>query len=148
VPASSPRMAKPIKKLIWRIQGIDAGVSKEEVPKYFDESERDRISVETLCPSVDDPCHHLTATIKYTHDADALEHVPCLHDDFRDELYIDRDFNGFTPLYSPDPGTHEAEYVAIRISDRPGQNANYDSQYHRCHWSRRSCNRVVVFEIQ
>jgi hypothetical protein len=114
---------------------------------YFDESERSRVGVETLCPSVDDPYHHLTATIKYTHDADALEHIPRLHENMRDELEIDRHFNGFTPLYSPTAGTHEAEYVAKATSHRNKQ-ADYDSQYHRCHWSRRSCNRIMISEIQ
>jgi hypothetical protein len=101
------------KNLIWRIQGIDAGATREEILDYFDESEKGRVSVETLCSSVDDPHHNLTATIRYAHDADALGHVPHLRDDMRDELSIERDFNGFTPLFSPAPGTHDAELVAL-----------------------------------
>ena len=106
------------KNLTWRIQGIDAGATRKEVLDYFDESEKGRLSVETLCSSVDDPHHNLTATIKYAHDANALEHIPHLRDDFRDELSIERDFIGFTPLSSPAPGTHDAELVALLASTR------------------------------
>jgi hypothetical protein len=114
-------MATTVKKLSWRIQGINIGATKEEILGYFDESEKPRLSVKTLCPSVDDPYRNLTATIEYTHDADALEHIPQLRDDVRDELCIDCDFNGFTPLYAPAPGTHDAEYVATHASTRRGQ---------------------------
>jgi hypothetical protein len=97
------------KYLTWRIQGITAGVTDKEVLDYFEESERERISVKTLCPSVDDPHRVLTATIEYRHELDSLEHIPRLRDDVRYKLEIDCDFIGFTPLHSPPRSTHEAE---------------------------------------
>jgi hypothetical protein len=97
--------------LNWRIQGINAGVTKDEILDYFEASERERIVVQTLYPSVDDPAHELTATIKYTHDVP--EHTPRLRDDVPEYLCIDRDFQGFTPLYSPAPDAHDADIVAL-----------------------------------
>jgi hypothetical protein len=102
-----------VKKIVWRIQGIEAGASKEEILDYFEDVEQKRMVVKTVCPSVDDPNNNLTATIEYTPDQDALEHTPRLREDMLDELGIDRDFVGFTPLYSPAVGTHDAEYVII-----------------------------------
>jgi hypothetical protein len=97
------------KNLVWRIQGITAGVTRDEVLNFFEEPERERISVKTLYPSVDDPHRALTATIEYTHELNNLEHIPRLRHDLRYELEIDRDFIGFTPLHSPSRSTHEAE---------------------------------------
>jgi hypothetical protein len=102
-----------VKKFIWRLQEIEAGVTKEELSKYFEDSEKGRVAVKTLCACVDDPHRSLTATFEYTHDPDAVEPIPRLRDDTDAEL--DRDFVGFTPLYSPDPGTHDAEYVVICV---------------------------------
>ncbi|KAF1818286.1 uncharacterized protein K489DRAFT_374466 [Dissoconium aciculare CBS 342.82] len=101
------------KNLSWRIQGIDASVTKEHVLDFFEEFEQHRISVKTLCPSVDNPRQELTATIDYKHDLDSLDHIPRLRDDIRDELEFDRHFRGFTPLHSPAAGTHDADIIAV-----------------------------------
>jgi hypothetical protein len=103
-----------VQKIAWRIQGIKAGASKEKILDYFEKVEQRRMVVKTVCPSVDDPNNDLTATIEYTPDQDALDHTPRLRDNIREELGIDRDFFGFTPLYSPAVGTHDAEYVIIQ----------------------------------
>lgn len=100
------------KKLIWRVQGIAAKVTQEELLSCFDESENGRIEIKTFCPSVDDPENYLTATIEYQHQPHEMDHTPLLKMEFQDELHIERDFIGFTPLFSPPPGAHEAEYVA------------------------------------
>jgi hypothetical protein len=99
------------KTLMWRMQGIEAGATKEAVLGYFEESERDRVQVKTLCPSVDNPHRTLTATFKYRHEPTSLDHIPGLLDRVRHRLSIDRDFFGFTPLHSPAAGTHDVEYM-------------------------------------
>jgi hypothetical protein len=52
----------------WRIQGIDAGTTKEQVLDYFEGHERKRI---TIFPSVDEPYKSLTATLEYEYEPES-----------------------------------------------------------------------------
>jgi hypothetical protein len=102
-----------LKPLMWRIDGIPAGVTADDLKDYFEEAERTRIIIKTIVPSLDRPRDRQCATIEYKHSIGGLDHVPRLRKEVRDELYIDRDFRGFTPLYWPKSGEYDVESVSL-----------------------------------
>jgi hypothetical protein len=91
---------KQFKILAWRIDGIPIGVTKGEFLTYFEEYERARVTVKTLCPSIGRP-RLQCATITYQHDASDTANTPQLRREFCRVLRLDRDFFMFTPLYLP-----------------------------------------------
>lgn len=95
---------KEEKAFTYRVQHIPLGTTpKDLIEQYFDEKHRPYLKVRSLCPSVDNPegddgeyCT-LTATVLFRPE------IPCkggpeIQDD---EIVVDKDFKGFTPLYVP-----------------------------------------------
>lgn len=97
------------KKLMWRLQGIPAGTSKDDVLQFFEPEEQGGLHVKTLCPDVDDPARSLTATFEYNPRPDNADAPPALRDNLSHCPSLERDFMGFTPLYHPPSSTCVAE---------------------------------------
>jgi hypothetical protein len=98
-----------VKKLIWRLNDVPGGISKDKILQYFESVDQARVRIKTLCPCVNYPEEKLTATIEYEAPSDRSEKPPRMKDDLPENLTIDRDFMGFTPLYHPESGTYDAE---------------------------------------
>jgi hypothetical protein len=100
------------KALTWRVTDIPKGTTGEElVRKYFTAKDRDRITVGSLCPDVDDE-DQLTATLLFQPHPEQPERGPELDFYADPKLIIQKEFEGFTPLYCPSDGTIvAAEYV-------------------------------------
>jgi hypothetical protein len=98
-----------VKNLIWRLNDIDRGTSKDGILQYFESVDQARLRIKTLCPCVNYPEEKLTATIEYEAPPDDPEAPPRTKDDLPQNVTIDRDFMGLTPLYHPESGTYDAE---------------------------------------
>lgn len=84
----------------FRVEHIRQGTTAEQLKEYFNPEDRPRIKVRSIVPAVrnHDSGGERTATITFQ----ASDHlVPCprLLDD---DLSVDSDFYGFTPLYHPE----------------------------------------------
>jgi hypothetical protein len=105
--------SQPPKAFTWRVKEIPSGTSKRELERYFSEQDRVRITVGSLFQGVDGG-DQMTATILFRPDPDRPEAKPRFDSYAPDEMEVDRDFFGFTPLYCPPEGTPvAAEYVII-----------------------------------
>lgn len=98
--ASDPRTA-----FTWRISQIPTETTPERLLSYFEERDREWITIGSLCPDAygDDV---QTATVLFK----PPRNRPSIKPDFayhspREQLEIEKDFQGFTPLYCPPPGT-------------------------------------------
>lgn len=100
------------KAFTWRITEIPTGTTaKELVQRYFTAKDRDRITVGSLCPDVDGE-NELTATLLFRPHPEQPDHGPELDFYAPHPLEVEKDFEGFTPLYCPPEGTFiTAEYV-------------------------------------
>lgn len=99
------------KSFTWRISCIPGGIARETLVSFFRIEDRDRVTIRSLYPDVSDP-EWLTATVLFKPHPEQPDAQPALDLHAPHDLYIDRDFEGFTPLYSPPPGQPiTAEYV-------------------------------------
>ena len=86
---------------VYRREGIPSGTSEENLRQSFPLDLKDQIQVTSLSPGINLDEPSLTATFSFTaHLGDELLHSE------------DRDFYGFTPLYTPE-GHIEADIIAL-----------------------------------
>ena len=84
---------------VYRREGIPVGTSKEGLRQSFPLGVRDQIRVTSLSPGINLDQPTLTATFSFNARPG-------------DELLGDKDFYGFTPLYTPE-GDIEADIIAL-----------------------------------
>ena len=96
-----------IKPLVYRVEEISTVKSKEDLLLLFPTRTRDRMTVTSLGPSINVDRRTLTATISFLPLSD--EPFP-IHSD--PDICIDKDFYGFTPLYTPE-GQINVDIIAI-----------------------------------
>jgi hypothetical protein len=87
------------KPLTWRVEHIPPGTSPDDLKSYFYPEDRDYLKVKSLCPQVDTAEGEeddLTATVYFN--PPEVGRVPRLA---TDNILVDKDFFGFTPLYFP-----------------------------------------------
>ena len=89
------------------MEEIPGGTSKESLQQMFPFEDRDRIKITSLSPSVNPNRQTSTATVSFLA---GPEDDLCLISD--SDMRIDKDFYGFTPLYTP-WGKIEADVIAI-----------------------------------
>ena len=95
------------KPLLYRIEGVPQGSSQVSLVESFKPDEQPRLTVTSLCESVEAGTNELTATVVYRRRD--YEDVPHLLDD---RMRIDSHFFGFTPLFTPE-GIIEADIIAL-----------------------------------
>jgi hypothetical protein len=101
------RCVNPPKPMLYRIENIPQDASEASLVESFKPDEQPRLSVTSLCESVEADTNKLTATVIYRRGD--YEDVPHL---LNDRMTIDREFFGFTPLYTP-KGRIEADIIAL-----------------------------------
>ncbi|KAI1258470.1 hypothetical protein F5Y18DRAFT_346022 [Xylariaceae sp. FL1019] len=105
--------ATPVKSYTWRISAIPRGTTRETLVDFFDIRDRERIEIRSLCPDVLDP-EWLTATVLFKPPPGLPEAQPELDSNAPPDIEVDKDFEGFTPLYSPPGGQMiEADIIAV-----------------------------------
>lgn len=90
----------PIRRLTFRVENIPPGTTAEELKKYFYTEDQPRIQVKSIVPAVDSyelDIREYTATITFQ----ALNQSVLSPRLLDEDISIDRDFHGFTPLYHP-----------------------------------------------
>lgn len=103
--------ASASKAFTWRVTDIPQGTTEEEVITFFEAKDQERIKVCSLCPDVYGG-DSLTATILFRPHREQPDMGPKLSFHKPPDMEIDKDFEGFTPLYCPPEGEHiAAEYV-------------------------------------
>lgn len=86
--------------LTYRVENIQPGISHAELRACFHREDQHYLKVKSLCPSVDTPeCEEgdFTATV-FFNPREPVESAPRIAND---EITIDKEFFGFTPLYVP-----------------------------------------------
>ncbi|KAI0874542.1 hypothetical protein GGS24DRAFT_336579 [Hypoxylon argillaceum] len=105
-------VSKP-KALTWRVTEIPTGTTKEQLVHFFEYEDRDRISVNSLCPDASGG-NELTATLLYQPHPDRPDEGPKFTHGKPRDVSIDKDFEHWTPLYCPPAGTIiAADIIAI-----------------------------------
>ncbi len=97
----------PNKPLVYRVEEIPTGNSKDDLLLIFPPKLRDQMTVTSLSPSINLDRRTLTATISFLPLGGESFPVPLDPD-----ICIDKDFYGFTPLYTPE-GQIEVDIIAI-----------------------------------
>lgn len=97
----------PAKPLVYRLEEIPTVRSKEDLLLLFPPNTRDRMTVTSLSPSINLNRRTLTATISFL--AESQESFPVPSDP---DICVDKDFYGFTPLYTPE-GHIDVDIIAI-----------------------------------
>lgn len=93
---------RKLKALTYRVEGVPPGTNELTLIRdHFHEEDQQRLVVKSLCPSVDET-DELTATVLF-HPPEVREGGPRYHGQ---HITVDRDFNGFTPLYVPKDKRH------------------------------------------
>lgn len=92
--------------MVWRVEEIPSGMSKESLQGMFP-FKRERIKITSLSPNVNSYRQTLTATVALRAPPEDKLRFKCDSD-----MLIDKDFYGFTPLYTP-AGNIEADVIAI-----------------------------------
>ena len=90
----------PTRPFTFRVENIPSGTTNDELIKYFYTEDQPRIRVRSLVPAVDSyglDVRELTATVTFQA-LDQSVFSPRLLDE---DISIDSDFYGFTPLYHP-----------------------------------------------
>lgn len=90
----------PIRPLTFRVENIPPGTTAEELTKYFYTEDQPCIRVRSIVPAVDSyelDVREYTATISFQASNRGVLSPRLLDED----LSIDCDFHGFTPLYHP-----------------------------------------------
>jgi hypothetical protein len=99
-----------VKKFVWKVQNIPAGISEDGLLALFQET--GRLRVRSICPDFDRPKCSI-ATVEYNPPPNDITAAPVPleeDEDDDDRPYVDREFLGFTPLYHPKSGEYESEY--------------------------------------
>jgi ankyrin repeat protein/pimeloyl-ACP methyl ester carboxylesterase len=96
-----------LKPLLYRIEGVPQGASEASLVGSFTPDQRPRLTITSLCESVDAGTNELTATVVYRRHN--FEDVPHLLDN---RMTIDSHFFGFTPLFTP-KGSIDADIIAL-----------------------------------
>jgi hypothetical protein len=112
-----------VKKFVWKVQNIPAGINDERLLALFRSPER--LRVRSICPDFDRAkCSIATVEYDPPPDDSLAAPVPLGDDDDDDKRpYVDREFWGFTPLYHPKSGNYDSEYA--RHLSRAGARAMY-----------------------
>ena len=92
--------------MVWRVEEIPSDMSKESLQGMFP-FKRERIKITSLSPNVNCYRQTLTATVAFR--APPEDKLRFKSDS---DMLIDKDFYGFTPLYTP-AGDVEADVIAI-----------------------------------
>ena len=90
----------PVRPLTFRVENIWPGTTPEELKKLFYTEDQPRVQVRSIAPAVDNDVldtRELTATVTFQAPSPAIPFPRTLDDD----ISIDRDFHGFTPLHHP-----------------------------------------------
>ncbi len=95
------------KPLVYRLEEIPTGKSKDDLLHMFPPEVRDQMAVTSLSPGINLDRRTLTATISFL--PRGGEPFPMPSDP---DICIDKDFYGFTPLYTPE-GQIEMDIIAI-----------------------------------
>lgn len=95
------------KPILYRIEHVPPHTSEAALMESFPLVEQPRLTLTSLCDSVDAGTNKLTATVVYR--PLGFGDAPHLLDD---RMAIDRDFFGFTSLYTPS-GHIEADIIAL-----------------------------------
>ena len=84
--------------LTWRVENIPQGTTIATLKQYFHSDDRHFIQVKSLVPDVNnyDGTGTLTATILFSPPEPGNPRID--PGDIREELMLDKDFIGFTPL--------------------------------------------------
>ena len=92
-------MESPHRSLTYRVEHIPAGTTKLELEEYFHAGDRPFLCVRSLVPAVynHDLSGKLIATVEFR-SREGGNREPRLLDN---DLSIDKDFHGLTPLYQP-----------------------------------------------
>ncbi len=95
------------KPLVYRLEEIPTGKSKDDLLHIFPQKIRDQMAVTSLSPGINLDRRTLTATISFLPLGGEPVPMPLVPD-----ICIDKDFYGFTPLYTPE-GQIEVNIIAI-----------------------------------
>ena len=90
----------PIRPLTFRVENIPPDTTAEELTKYFYTEDQPHIRVRSIVPSVDSyelDIRECTATVTFQATNQRVLSPRLLDED----ISIDCDFHGFTPLYHP-----------------------------------------------
>lgn len=90
----------PIRPLTFRVENIPPGTTAEQLKKYFYTEDQPRVQVRSIVPAVDSyeqDIQEYTATVTFQA-PNRMVPSPRVIDD---NLSIDSDFHGFTPLNQP-----------------------------------------------
>ncbi|KAI1367593.1 hypothetical protein F5Y08DRAFT_297749 [Xylaria arbuscula] len=102
-----------LKALTWRVTEIPRGTTKEELVNFFEYADRDRISIDSLCPDASGG-DELTATLLYRPRPESPDEGPRFTHGKPKDVSIDKDFEHWTPLYCPPEGTIiAADIIAV-----------------------------------
>lgn len=109
------------KAYTWRVTDIPTGSSKQEVLSFFEFKYREKLTIGSLCAGVYSGSG-MTATVLFRPDPENPDQSPQLEPLKPTDLDVDKDFEGFTPLYCPPNGTPiAAESVTHACSPQPRQ---------------------------
>ena len=90
----------PNRPLTFRVENIPPGTTAEQLQKYFYTEDQPRIRIKSIVPAVDNyelDVREFTATITFQ----ALNQGALSPRLLDDDISIDCDFHGFTPLNNP-----------------------------------------------
>ena len=94
-------MNNPDSTFTFRVENIPPGSTAEELKKRFHAADQPNIEVRSFVPAIDNPeneIHEYTATISFQITDRAVSSPRPLDND---DIIIDSDFYGFTPLNNP-----------------------------------------------
>ena len=95
------------KPIVYRLEEIPTVRSREDLLLLFPPITRDQMTITSLSPSINLNRRTLTATISFLPESQELFPMPSDPD-----IYVDKDFYGFTPLYTPE-GHIDVDIIAI-----------------------------------
>lgn len=105
-----------VKKYVWKVQNIPAGIHRDGLLALFKDPER--LRVKSICPDFDRPKCSI-ATVEYDPWPEHPTASPALRETGHDMPHIDRDFWGFTPIYHPESGDYDSEYACLKYALSP-----------------------------
>ena len=99
-------MAKP---RLYRLEELPETTTRDDIKQLFKQNCQPQVQVTSLSRSVDWNEHNRTLTATFLYTPKDKSDKPELQDR---EYYVDLDFFGFTPLYTPD-GPIDADIIAL-----------------------------------
>lgn len=103
-------------KLTWRVQGIHQGTTEDELLSFFAGKDQERITICSLYPDVLGQ-DKLVATVRFNPHPEFPLEGPKKNFHAPRDMEIDKEFDGFTTLYSPPESMYiAAEYVSLYIT--------------------------------